>query len=213
MINVSIPSRPLRLSIAIVLSPLLFACSVPGSEPTPIATAPANPANTAQAASSSTRYPDMPNKPRPAPALPPVGAVLEDGEVIRLERSGCGFRCPAYQLSLYRDGRVHFNGRAHTAVIGAAESRISPDAVAALLAELQQQLPALAGRYLPGTKDCGPMFTDQPTMKLAAQLQQGLVRSERYGGCPGAPKSLAVLEKRVDAVGGSARWISAAPMS
>ncbi|WP_428312276.1 DUF6438 domain-containing protein [Hydrocarboniphaga sp.] len=132
-------------------------------------------------------------------------------ELIRMSRSGCGWACPAYTLSFFRDGTIVFNGRSHTAVSGEQRSRISEAAVADLLRELQQQLPGLAKRYTPDSKDCGPMFTDQATTKLSARLQQGLVTAERYGGCPAAPKTLAALEKKADAVAGSDLWVSNRP--
>jgi hypothetical protein len=145
---------------------------------------------------------------------PRIGAnnVMDDDEIIRLDRTGCGFVCPSYQLSFFRDGTVRFTGRSHTAVTGVQQERISDADVAELLRDLQEQLPPIAKRYTPDSKDCGQMFTDQPTTKLSARLQQGVVTSERYGGCPNAPKALAALEKRVDGVAQSDRWVSKSPV-
>lgn len=136
---------------------------------------------------------------------------MDDDEIIRMDRSGCGFACPAYRLSFFRDGTVRFTGHAHTAVRGEQQVRIDDAALAGLLRELQAQLPAMARRYTPDSPDCGQMFTDQATTRLSARLQQGIVSSERYGGCPAAPKALADLEKKVDAVAGSDRWVSKSP--
>ena len=164
------------------------------------------------AAISSQTACSAPDAARPAAlASPETRDMLEDGEQIRLERSGCGFRCPDYRLSLFSDGRLHFTGRAHTAVSGAQEGRIDRQSLHALQQELQERLPAIAGRYVPGTKECGQLMTDQPTVKLIARIGAGLVRSERYAGCPNAPAALAELENRVDAAAASDRWISAAP--
>lgn len=187
----------------LVMLPLLSCCSAPGADTGPGAASPvADVVHTSSKPYEEGRTLD----------LPVIDAAqLQADEIIRMSRSGCGWACPSYQLSLFRDGTIIFHGRSHTTVIGEQRSRISDAAVAGLLHDLQQQLPAMAKRYTPDSADCGQMFTDQATTKLSARLQQGVVTSERYGGCPAAPKALAALEKKVDVVAGSDLWVSKSP--
>lgn len=193
----------LRTASTLLLLPLLFCCSGSGTAtPTGIAAAPSSVVRT-----SSKPYDESATVHAPRANTDEMAA----DEVIRMSRSGCGWACPSYSLSFFRDGTIVFNGRSHTAVSGEQRSRIGDAAVADLLHELQQQLPALAKRYTPDSKDCGQMFTDQATTKLSVRLQQGVVTAERYGGCPAAPKALAALEKKVDAVAGSDLWVRNQP--
>ena len=180
---------PRHLVFSLMTLPLLLCCSAPGAGHLPVA-------------EPMVETRELPRIDRDA---------LQADEVIRLSRSGCAWACPSYQLSLFRDGTILFVGRSHTAIDGEQRSQISDTAVAGLLRELQQQLPAMAMRYTPDSKNCGQMFTDQATSTLSARLQQGVVTSERYGGCPAAPKALAELEKKVDVLAGSERLVSKSP--
>jgi hypothetical protein len=191
-----------RLVSCLMLLPLLLCCSAPGAV-TPVATtAPGEVVHI-----GSKPYDETATVHAPRADIDELAA----DEIIRMSRSGCGWACPSYRLSFFRDGTIIFDGRAHTAVNGEQRSRISDAAVAALLRDLQQQLPPMAKRYTPDSRDCGQMFTDQATTQLSARLQQGVITSERYGGCPAAPKALAELEKKVDVVAGSDLWVSKSP--
>ena len=105
------------------------------------------------------------------------------------------------------------SGRAHTAVGGQREAQLDPKQLGRLLQTLAIELPPIAGRYTPGSKQCGTMRTDQPTVTLTARLDAGEpTQSVRYGGCPGAPRKLAELENLVDTTVGSGPWVSQRPM-
>jgi len=194
-----VATTALRMTTALV-SLLLLACS---SEH-PLAAKPTPP-------DAPARTPAGRVDKRPATGYRSQADTLDADEVIRLDRSGCGFRCPAYQLRFFRDGSVRFTGHANTAVSGAQQAQIDEAVLAPLLRDLQAELPAMAKRYTPDSKDCGQMFTDQATTTLSVRLPHGMARAERYGGCPDAPKALAELERRVDAAAASDRWVSAAP--
>ncbi len=204
-------TRLLPISRIVCLAALLAGCQTP-----PADSAEAQATTTAPLAPTANTAGSQP-KPSPGvgtlPKLPTPGkTAMESDELIRLERSGCGFRCPAYQLSVYADGRVRFVSRAHTAVEGEQRSQIDAERLQALLARLRAELPAVAGRYVPGSKDCGQMRTDQPTVRLAVRNGDGLIESQHYTGCEGAPRQLAELENHVDAATGSAAWISRKPI-
>jgi hypothetical protein len=165
--------------------------------------------------------PAPPDRPASPAGAPPIGRAprfasqddLADGEVIRLDRSGCGFACPSYSIVIRSDGQVIYTGRAHTAVGGQREAQLDPKQLGRLLQTLAIELPPIAGRYTPGSKQCGTMRTDQPTVTLTARLDAGKpTQSLRYGGCPGAPRKLAELENLVDTTVDSGPWVSKRPM-
>lgn len=165
--------------------------------------------------------PAPPDRPASPAGAPPIGRAprfasqddLADGEVIRLDRSGCGFACPSYSIVIRSDGQVIYTGRAHTAVGGQREAQLDPKQLGRLLQTLASELPPIAGRYTPGSKQCGTMRTDQPTVTLTARLDAGKpTQSLRYGGCPGAPRKLAELENLVDTTVDSGAWVSKRPM-
>lgn len=132
---------------------------------------------------------------------------LADGEIIRLDRSGCGFACPSYSLSVESNGHVLFRGRAHTAAGGEHESQLETERLGRLVQTLAAELPSVAGHYTPGSKACGQIITDQPTVTLALRVGENVVQSVRYAGCPAAPAKLAALENLVDATVGSGAWV------
>ena len=185
-----------------LVSLLLFVSSCQ-SEPAAKKTLPPPPADRASASAT----PAITQTPRFTPK-----DGLAEGEVIRLDRSGCGFACPSYSLVIRSDGQVIFTGRSHTAAGGQREAQIEPKQLGRLLQTLAIELPPIAGRYTPGSKQCGTMFTDQPTITLTARLDaEKPTQSLRYAGCPGAPRKLAELENLVDTTANSGPWVSNRP--
>src|SRR5256885_2055239 len=54
--------------------------------------------------------------------------------VVVLERnSDCFGRCPSYELSIFGDGRVVYEGRRNVATLGRRESRVAPQQVTKLV--------------------------------------------------------------------------------
>jgi len=51
---------------------------------------------------------------------------------ITLQKSGCKGRCPIYEASLFKDGQLLFQGRAHTAHIGLKRIQLSTEAYKSL---------------------------------------------------------------------------------
>lgn len=150
----------------------------------------------------------------PHPPGADSGAAVEESadrppadELLRLDRSGCGFVCPSYSLVIRRDGSVEFLGRAHTLVQGLQRGTIDSLALARLVQTLAGELPALQGDYVPGSARCGPMATDQPTVRLWLQLPDGVLQTRHYIGCSAAPARLTELEDLVDATAQSAPWV------
>lgn len=193
-----------RHVLGAVLSALMIqACTPTATSPAPAPT-PSASTNTVAETAGAER-PKLPRPDVPAPRLPQLQG---EGE-IQLERSACGFRCPVYRVSIDADGLVRYEGRAHVAVGGKREKSVDPAAVQHLRTILAAEMPALAGEYVPGSKNCGQMRTDQPSVTLVFAAADGRsYRSRRYAGCEGAPPRLADLENMVDAAAGIEEWVS-----
>lgn len=145
---------------------------------------------------------------RGPPAPSSVASDSAQSPVVTLERSPCFGTCPVYRLSIWKDGTVRFLGKANVAHSGSATASIPAAKVESLVAELE------AGgylnfeeRYLRDEPACGLYATDSPTVVTSLNLD-GRAKSVRHDyGCSGAPPELARLEKRIDEVAGTARWI------
>ena len=143
--------------------------------------------------------------PMPAPAPTTAGA-----ESITLERTRCFGSCPAYRLSVARDGAVRFQSL-NPGDSTVAADRIAPAAFDALAREAER----IGFRSLPDViRDddelCGPMATDLPGAKVTIQGPGGSKTVDDYHGCHGRSERLVQLrrfESRIDSVAGSARWV------
>ena len=127
---------------------------------------------------------------------------------ISLERTPCFGSCPVYTISVSPSGQVTFEGRAHVLHLGTATGQIPQRWVDALLVELERAgYFGFANRYTLSEPACGQYVTDQPAVISTATVGGRTKRIEHDYGCGAAPGALAVLEKRIDEVLGSDRWV------
>ena len=139
-------------------------------------------------------------------AAPP--AERPDTTVVSLERAPCFGTCPVYRVTISGAGQVRFTGIRHTAQTGEATERIPPERVDSLLMELRDGgYFDFADAYEPGSESCGMSATDLPSVTTAAVLEGRRKEIRHYYGCSAAPQELVRLERRIDEVAGSARWI------
>ena len=153
--------------------------------------------------------------PRPAgggdeTATPPSAASGPDSSVVSLQRGPCFGTCPVYRVTLSRAGVVRFTGVRHTQQTGEAAGQIPPARVDSLVAELEGAgYFDLADAYEPGTETCGPTATDLPSATTAVVLNGRRKEIRHYYGCSAAPQELVRLERRIDEIAGTKRWIGA----
>lgn len=141
-------------------------------------------------------------------ARQPSEAKVAPPSAITLERTPCFGSCPVYSISVSPSGQVTFEGRAHVRQLGTATGQIPQQRVDALLVELERAgYFGFADRYAVSEPTCGRYVTDLPSVISSATLGGRTKRIEHDHGCGGAPGALAVLEKRIDEVLGSDRWI------
>ncbi len=136
--------------------------------------------------------------PPPAPAAKPPPACTAAGTVtLRMERTVCYGRCPAYVVDVAPDGRVTFDGKDFTAVSGKFVSWIPPARVAALREAVVASHFFQQHDYVSGS-DCKGEATDNPSVKMTVTLDGRTKSLEHYHGCYGAPQELFALEAAID---------------
>ncbi|HEU5041658.1 MAG TPA: DUF6438 domain-containing protein [Gemmatimonadales bacterium] len=151
--------------------------------------------------------------PRPAgtaadSAAPAAAAARADSVVVALERGPCFGACPVYSLTITAGGQVRFVGTRYTAQAGEATATIPAERVDSLLTELGEGgYFEFAEVYEPGAPACGRSATDSPSATTRVVLDGRTKEIRHYYGCSDAPRSLVALERRIDEVAGSARWV------
>jgi uncharacterized protein DUF6438 len=118
--------------------------------------------------------------------------------MIVLQRTRCFGACPEYTVWIAGDGSVRYEGRSAVAVAGTRTTTISRGAVESLLAAFDRiQFFSLKDRYF------GPV-TDLPTTYISLTLGE---RSKMVQDYFGAPKELKELERLIDEIVGTDRWV------
>jgi len=139
-----------------------------------------------------------------------VGNQTGNNDVITLERTACFGACPMYNLTIAADGVVTFNGRQYTKTKGIARGQISTNDFRQLVAEFEKiDYLSLPDNYSPGTPVCPQMITDMPSANTSIRLNGKTKSVSHYHGCgdSGALAKLTTLERRIDEVAGTEKWI------
>jgi len=127
--------------------------------------------------------------------------------IITMERTMCLGTCPVYELTIYGDGRVVYNGHQHVEVTGIQTSNISPDSVRELIDEfyrigyfsLRDEY-----RYKWSFLGFGVRITDAPTTITSITVDGRVKQVVEYDG---APQKLIELEDKIDETADTQRWI------
>jgi hypothetical protein len=128
--------------------------------------------------------------------------------VITLERSICYGPCPVYQLIIYADGKVVFEGKENVKKTGRMEGRISRAQVRELLTAFEQlDYFKLKDNY--SEKDCPQMWTDYPSAKTSLLINGRSKTVNHYHGCQGLEilEKLTKLETRIDEAVNVDQWV------
>ena len=142
--------------------------------------------------------PPEPKPPAPAPAPANPHALL-----LRLGRTVCYGTCPAYELEVFRDGRVAWRGEDYVKTKGPAQGHLEPaqlDALDALFAKTHFM--DLENHY--DHYDA----TDNPSaLVLYAPKDGGAKLVTHYHGDMHAPEVLVTIENEIDRIVGSEKFI------
>jgi hypothetical protein len=177
--------RTALCAAAIAISILLLACcqAGPAAAPTvaPFPTVTVLPTLTPTALPTST--------PKP---------IDYQGVVITLQRTVCLGLCPSYSLTIHGDGSVDYFGREFVKVTGEQTGQVSQDKVRELVDEFYR----IDFFSLKSSYDAD--ILDLPTTITSITIDGRTMRVEdRYD----APQALTDLEKRIDEVANSKKWV------
>ena len=137
-----------------------------------------------------------------------VGSASPEFTRITLERKPCYGTCPVYRVAVGQDGTVVFEGLQHVDSVGRFTARIDAGRSAALARLFDEHdYFALDDRYAEGMPNCPQYATDAPTVITSIAIGQRTKRVEHDLGCFAVPPRLAELERRIDDLLGTARWI------
>jgi hypothetical protein len=125
-----------------------------------------------------------------------------DQIAISLIRGGCYGFCPTYSVTIRGDGRVRFEGIAHTLVEGVREATVPVACVERLVARFRAaDFWSLDNRYRSDV-------TDSPEYVLTVTAGRRTKTVADYVGIEvGMPEVVTTLEEAVDATAGTARWV------
>lgn len=127
--------------------------------------------------------------------------------VVGLEQTPCFGTCPVYAVSVWRDGRATYDGRAHVTQIGTREHSVSASTLLALDEAIERaQVDTLATSYEQR------FVTDLPTTITTVTDRRGRTkRIRRYHGDRTAPERLVQLERDIARILGLDRGLTRGP--
>jgi Domain of unknown function (DUF6438) len=138
--------------------------------------------------------------PVPEPAKPVPGP--SNGVTVELTRGACFGRCPMYTVAVSTNGDVTFKGVNFVSVKGMAKGKLGREALTKLTARLEA-----SGFGTWKTSYENHQVTDMATVELTWNGKT----IRHYLGDEKAPEALTQLENDVDALIGTAQWVSEAP--
>ncbi len=137
-------------------------------------------------------------------------AAQDKTGLITLERSTCFGTCPSYIVTLASDGRVTWEGRDYVKTIGSATAQIKSEDFNKLAREFERiRFATLDDKYEPGTRGCPKSATDNPSAQTSIRINGKTKSVLHYYGCRDSEvlRTLTALERKIDEVIGTERWI------
>ena len=119
--------------------------------------------------------------------------------VITLERTTCFGECPVYSVSIYKDGRVVYEGKEFVRIRGRQELKIPRAKVNQLLKEFEKC------NFLAMDDEYPAIATDGPAC-ITSLIINGTTKEVRhcYPSC--TPNGLQELENKIDEIAGTDRY-------
>lgn len=136
-----------------------------------------------------------------APAGETAATVAHDptgADYVKMSRTRCFGTCPEFDLTLYGDGRLDFDGRRYTKLEGQHMRQASSSRFMEAVAELEARgFENFDDTY---TRDnCKLWVTDHPSVTVELRLGTTQKTVNWYTGCRGMPEQ-ADLKRMVDAL-------------
>lgn len=120
--------------------------------------------------------------------------------VITLERTVCFGRCPDYDLTIYGNGTVVYEGHNFVAVTGKQTSLIPQGKVQALVDYFHES------GFFSMDDVYGSVGGDAPAATTSFKTDGAFKKVVNYGS-PDAPQRLYDLEARIDMIANSEKWV------
>lgn len=139
--------------------------------------------------------------------IPLVAQTLGQDFEVRLRRTTCFGSCPYYNVTIKGDGTVTYEGKEYVRVKGKKTTKIAPSEVQKLAAEMVEAgYFSFQDSYVEIKNPDGTVttVTDLPTTYTYLRVGHKTKEVEDYVG---APKELKTLERRIDEVAGTRRWV------
>ena len=119
-----------------------------------------------------------------------------------LERTACYGICPSYEVTVRTDGTVEYEGRRFVKVRGHQLGKLNPRQLAELRAAFSDaKFFALEDRFA-----CYEA-TDNPSAIVTFRSGDKVRTLRHYYGCLSAPKTMATLERKIDEIAGTEKWV------
>ncbi|MDZ7719268.1 MAG: DUF6438 domain-containing protein [Balneolaceae bacterium] len=125
--------------------------------------------------------------------------------LVQMERTVCFGTCPAYTLSILKDGKVTFNGREFVDHKGIATGQMSQKNLDVLIQRIRES----HFMDVPSSPECESRYTDHSSVFLTVKLEDERNSVSHYLGCKGFQYEgeLYELEEAIDSLAGVDKWV------
>ncbi|HKP53319.1 MAG TPA: DUF6438 domain-containing protein [Chloroflexia bacterium] len=144
------------------------------------------------------------------PSLESTPSVPDDLSdlVINLERTACFGSCPVYNLTIYGDGSVVFDGERFVEKEGTHKGTVSHEKIKEIVRWFEK-----VGYFALYDDYTHKAWTDSPSAYTSIKLAGNSKRIAHYHGDPSAPFRLSMLEAKIDEVANTYQWIGSGKRS
>ncbi|GAB1431059.1 hypothetical protein MASR2M18_18930 [Ignavibacteria bacterium] len=126
---------------------------------------------------------------------------------VTIRRSGCFGTCPIYEMKIFGDGRVEFDGRNFVEFPGKHSAIIHIDSVRALIYQIES-----SGWFDLQDDYTEHSVTDAPSTFTTVIIGKRAKTINHYHGDMSAPPILKSIERRIDEIGQAAKFIGSGVM-
>lgn len=125
--------------------------------------------------------------------------------LVQMERTICFGTCPAYTLTIHKNGEVTFNGKEFVEYKEIATGEMSQEKLDNLIEKINDS-PFME---MPSSPECETQYTDMPSVFLTIKLDGKRNSLSHYHGCKGFEheEELYDLEEAIDSLAGVKKWI------
>ncbi|MCP5411827.1 MAG: hypothetical protein H6924_06790 [Alphaproteobacteria bacterium] len=145
----------------------------------------------------------LPNHGRPAQRVPFPEIRDWNSLQITLRRDACLGDCPIYHVKIAGDGSVEYQGDAYVAVPGRHIAKISTETVRSLFDAFKK------AHFFWLFDTYRAKITDNPEYQIGISFDgNSKIVTDYVGSAIGMPKEVTDLEKLIDVLAGTAKWVS-----